>query len=295
MKITNETYFELNNKGLSQSKIKDYIIDPNYCYRKNISGKLKKDYKQAWNIGSAIDDILTEKDNMSSYAVLSVPLGEKATYFMTKVGKAYKQSLIDAGQSILSVADYNLIIEVTDAVEQTSAWKQIKKEYTFQEILEVPMELGEHFDCLYGKPDAYKINKDGVCDLLDVKTTASLPVDLATGEIALRKYMYSALDFGYFIQLWFYGFLLKSKYPQIKSFRYWHLTAEKKEPYHVELFRVDDEEVEKCEDYIMTVIDKIAGDKDFAKRDTGFDNFTKLGWFTKEDDITEEEFNKANK
>lgn len=291
--ITNENYYDLNNKGLSQSKIKDYIIDPNYCYRKNISGELKKEQKQAWNVGGAIDDILTETDSLSNYAVLSVPINEKKTFFMTKIGKAYKQELIDSGAKLLSVSDYDLVIEVTDAVEKTSAWKKIKKEYTFQEIIQIPMKLGKHFDCLYGKPDAYKINDDGVCDLLDVKSTASLPVDLMTGETSWRKYMYSALDYGYFIQLWYYGHLLKLKYPKIKSFRYWHLTAEKKEPYHVELFKIDNIEVEKCANHVLAMIDRIAKDTEYTKKDTGFDNFVTLGWFQEE--TTEEDFDKSNK
>lgn len=287
--ITPQNYYSLNNKGLSQSKIKDYIIDPNYCYRKNISGEYVKETKQAWNVGDAIDNILTDAETMSEYVVLSIPMGEKDTYWMTKAGKQYKADIIASGKKVITAADYDLIINVSDAVDKTEVYQKIKKEYTFQEIVQIPMELGQHFDCLYGKIDAYKINDDGVCDLLDLKSTASLPVDLRTGKVSSKRYLYSALDYGYFIQLWFYAYLLRQKYSQIKSFRYWHLAVEKKEPYRVELFKISDYEINKWGDVVLNAIDNIKNDKTFNKFQPSFDDPSQLG-----EELSEDEFDSLN-
>jgi hypothetical protein len=275
--MINETnYYDLNNKGLSQSKIKDYIICPNMCYRKNISGELEKVEKKAWDIGKAIDSILTGEDSISDYMVLEapkdIPEEKRKTYFMTNAGKAYKQELVDSGKKLITEADYDLIIEVANAVEITDAWKQIKKEFTFQEIISVEQDLGKNFDCLVGKPDAYRINKDGVCDLLDVKTTVALPVNLLTGRVNKRKYLYSALDLGYFIQMWFYSYLLRLKYPEITSFRYFHLAVEKKEPFRVELFQIPNYSVIKYEPFLLDTIEKIAKDDKYQKRDVSFED-----------------------
>ncbi len=285
--INKENYYDLNNRGLSQSKIKDYIVCPNMCFRKNISGELVKEDKKTWDIGSAIDSILTGEDSISNFLVLEPPKDiseeKRKTYFMTNAGKAYKQELIDSGKKIITEADYELIINVADAVDKTTAWKQIKKEFIFQEIISVEKDLGDYFDCMIGKPDAYRI-KDGVCDLLDIKTTVSLPINLLTGKVNKRKYIYSALDYGYYIQMLYYRDLLKAKYPEIESFRFLHCAVEKKEPFNVNLFIIPNNEVEKYEEILYSTIENIKNDKDFKKRDVSLDNAELLVFDEKEDD-----------
>jgi len=272
--INEQNYYDLNNLGLSQSKIKDYIVCPNMFYRKNISGELAKEDKKAWDIGSAIDNILTEADSISNFVVLEppkdIPEEKRKTYFMTKAGKAYKQELLDSGKKTITETDYELIINVADAVDKTTAWKQIKKDFIFQEIVCIEKDLGEHFKCMVGKPDAYRI-KDGVCDLLDVKTTASLPINLLTGKVNKRKYIYSALDFGYYIQMLYYRELLQAKYPEIKSFRYLHCAVEKKEPFNVNLFIIPNYEIEKYEEILFSTMENIKEDKEFKKRDVSLE------------------------
>jgi hypothetical protein len=269
--MINETnYFEINNGGLSQSRIKDYLICPNYFYRKNISGELKKEFKKAFQIGDAVDGLLTRSTEIDNYAVCE----EKRT---TKAGKAEAAELEFAGKTVISRTDYDTIVEIADAVAKTDAYKQVLQTYTFQEILEVPMELGEHFNCLYGKPDAYKINEDGVCDLLDLKSTITVDE---------RKYFYKFFSFGYNKQLWFYSYLLKSKYPQIKSFRYWHLAVEKTEPYNVKLFSIPVGNVLACEQEMMETINAISQDTTFAKYNPSFSNPTILGSFNNEDSLS---------
>jgi hypothetical protein len=287
--INEQNYYDLNNKGLSQSKIKDYIVCPNMFYRKNISGELAKEEKKAWDIGSAIDNILTEADSISNFIVLEPPMDipeeKRKTYFMTNAGKAYKQELLDSGKKTITELEYELIINIADAVDKTTAWKQIKKDFIFQEIVCIEKELGEHFKYLVGKPDAYRI-VDGVCEILDVKTTASLPVDLSTGKINKRKYLYSALDYGYFIQMYFYSYILGLKYPEIKEFKFYHLAVEKKEPFNVALFTIPNYSVDKYADFINHRITDISTDNEFKKRDVSFET-AELLVFDKEEDLSD--------
>lgn len=260
--ITNDNYFSLDNKGLSQSKIKAYLQCPNYFYRSCISGTLKREFKKAFAIGDAVDGILTRATEKDNYAVCE-------NDGRTKAGKEERANLEFNGKTVISRADFDAIIDIADAVERTDAYKEIASTFTFQEIIEVPMELGEHFSALYGKLDAYRINEDGVCDLLDVKT--SVTVDE-------RKYFYKFFSLGYHIQLFFYSMLLKSKYAEkIKSFRFYHLAVEKTEPYNVKLFSIPLGNVMECETLVMETINKIAQDTTFEKANPSFINPTLLG------------------
>jgi hypothetical protein len=273
--ITDKNYYDLNNRGLSQSKIKDYIICPNMFYRKNISGELEKEEKKSWDVGTAIDSILTGEDSISNFLVLEppkdVPEEKKKTYFMTNAGKEYKQQLIDSGKKIITESDYELIINVADAVDKTTAWKEIKKEYIFQEIFCIEEKVGNHFDYLTGKIDAYKIVED-TAYILDVKSTASLPINLMTGNVNKRKFYYSSLDYGYFIQMNYYKRLIQKKYPDVKNFVFLNFAVEKKEPFNTFLFYVANNDVSKYDAIIDQTIERIKNDNEFKKRDVTFDN-----------------------
>jgi hypothetical protein len=273
--ITDKNYYDLNNRGLSQSKIKDYIICPNMFYRKNISGELEKEEKKSWDVGTAIDSILTGENSISNFLVLEppkdVPEEKKKTYFMTNAGKEYKQQLIDSGKKIITESDYELIINVADAVDKTTAWKEIKKEYIFQEIFCIEEKVGNHFDYLTGKIDAYKIVED-TAYILDVKSTASLPINLMTGNVNKRKFYYSSLDYGYFIQMNYYKRLIQKKYPDVKNFVFLNFAVEKKEPFNTFLFYVANNDVSKYDAIIDQTIERIKNDNEFKKRDVTFDN-----------------------
>jgi len=266
--ITNENYYAVNNKGLSQSKIKDYTLCPNFFYRRNISGELAKEHKKTFDIGNAVDDILTQRTELNNFAICENKL-------TTKAGKAEKLDLEMKGKTVLTRADYNKIVEIADATMKTSAYQEIEKNYTFQEIVIVEPkdfdeeleDLGQHFQWLYGKMDAYKIDENFICDLLDVKTA---------NEIEPKKYIHKFISFGYDKQLWFYSKLLKAKYPQIKAFRYWHLSAEKSEPYRVRLFPIPNRIINQCGPEMIRLIKTIAGDKEFKREDASFTNPTQL-------------------
>lgn len=262
MIINEKNYYEVNNKGLSQSKIKDFLLDKNYFYRKHITGELEKEQKKSWDVGKAIDSILTGEDSIDNYVILTIPDGEKDTYWRTKEGRGLKASYIESGKTILSEKDYNQIIEVSDAVEKTSAYREIKKNYISQQILEVKANLGKYFKVLYGKPDFFNI-KDGVCRLVDLKSA---------NELDDNPYYYNFRKYGYSKQLWFYAYLLQILYPEIKSFEYYHLAVEKAEPFRVKLFRIPNSYIDDEGEKMLETIQEIACEKEFKKNDASFNN-----------------------
>lgn len=266
--IDEQNYYQVNNRGLSQSKIKDYKLCPNYFYRKNISGELVKEHKKTFDIGSAVDDILTQRTKLNNFAICENKL-------TTKAGKAEKLDLEMKGKTVLTRTDYNKIIEIADATMNTSAYKDIAKSFTFQKILVVDpkdfdprlKELGDFFTWLYGMLDAYKIDEKWICDLLDIKTA---------NEIEPNRYIHKFIAFGYDKQLWFYSKLLKAAIPQIKGFRFWHLSAEKSEPYRVKLFPIPNRVINNCDSEMISLIQTIAKDKEFKREDASFSNPTPL-------------------
>ena len=260
--ITESNYYSFNNKGLSQSKIKAYEIDPNYMYRLHITGELVKEDKQHFKIGREADSILTEMDKFQNTVI--APYDD----FRSKEARGWKAEQEALGKTVVKEAEYEQIMAIAIAVQSTELWRDIEKNFVMQEILQIPDDsLGEHFDCRYGKPDAYRINKDGICDLLDLKT--SLTVDE-------REFFYKAFKLGYFKQLKFYSDLLQEKYPEITGFRYWFEVAEKSEPYRVRLFSVDTKLVDECEIDLQYTIKEISERKDWNRPNLGWADAIKL-------------------
>lgn len=260
--ITPENYYEVNNKGLSQSKIKMYSKDPNYMYRACITGELKKKDAKHFMIGSEVDGILTEMDKRDN--VIISPYDD----YRTKEAREWKEEMIASGKIPCKSDEYEDIMAIAIAVQSTSIWKDIEKSFTMQEIIQIhDNTLGELFNCRYGKIDSYRINNDGWCDLLDLKTAVTVDKD---------KFFYRAKDLGYFVQLKYYSDLLLEKYPQIKGFRYWFVVAEKSEPFRVKLFRVPVELVEQEEADLRYTIREISERTNWDKEDVTWSDAIKL-------------------
>ena len=265
--ITNDNYYSVNNKGLSQSKIKAFELDPNYMYRSCISGELKRKGSSAMTTGREVDSILTEVDKFQNTII--APYSD----FRSKEAREWKADQEALGKTVLKEDEYEDVMAIAIAIQSTSIWKDIEKNYIMQDILIVEdNELGPHFDCLYGKPDAYKI-ENGVCHLLDLKTS---------NDIDRRKFFYKAKELGYFKQLYFYSELLKHKYPEIKEFKYSFVVAETKEPYRVKLYSIKNQLIEEQEDEMQYLITQIANTTDFSKPD--------ITWDDAEDIAGEDEF-----
>ena len=185
--ITNDNYYGVDNKGLSQSKIKAFELDPNYMYRLYISGDLVKKGSSAMTTGREVDSILTEVDKFQNTII--APYSD----FRSKEAREWKAEQEALGKTVLKEDQYESVMAIAIAVQEISIWKDIEKNYVMQDILiKEDNELGPHFNCLYGKPDAYRIDKNGICHLLDLKTS---------NDINRKKFFFKALELGYFKQV----------------------------------------------------------------------------------------------
>lgn len=257
--ITKDNYFSPDNRALHQSHIKDYFACPNYFYRKNILHTVEQKESKSFDVGKIVDDILTETDSVGNYAIFE---GDRRT----KDGKAEYQALVDAGKKVISQKEYDQILAICDAIYQTSAYKEIFQKFNRQEIIQVEMDLGKYFDCIVGKMDFFEITADGVCRLNDMKTARSVDD---------TKFYYACKEYGYFFQLFVYSLLLKSKYPDIKSFEYSILAAETSEPYRVKYFTIPQTYIEQEADRYLYAINGIKNDM-FDKEDASLQHPTLL-------------------
>jgi hypothetical protein len=259
IKITKENYFNPDTKALHQSSIKSYFLCPNYFYRKEVLHTVEQKESKAFDIGHAVDDILTETDSVDNYAIFE---GDRRT----KDGKAEYQALVDAGKKVISQKDYDTILEIVDSIEKTTAYREIFKSYNRQEIIQMPIDSGEHFDSIVGEMDFFMIDENNVCHLNDMKTTRSIDDN---------KFYYAAKEYGYFFQLFVYSILLKYKYPEIKSFEYSILAGETAEPYRVKYFKIPSQYVEAEADRYLYAINSIKAGM-FDKEDASIKNPTLL-------------------
>lgn len=260
--LTKDNYFSINT-SITNSKITDFLICKDYFKRKHIDGVIEPKKTKAFDIGSAVDDLLSQIDNKSKYAVVA---GDGRT----KEIKDMKAMYIAKGKTVLTADDYELIMSLACAVENTSAYQQIMKDgFIMQHILQVPWELGERFDSIAGIPDFYKI--DGTkCIIVDLKTTTDLDA---------RKYHYNCLGYGYYRQLAFYSILLEKLNPQLTEFEYLHLAVSKiKDVYPVKLFKLADDRVKMEKNNILhDILPQIASERDFKKADASFKSPEEIG------------------
>jgi hypothetical protein len=254
MKLTKDNYFTPENKYLSNSKISDWLTCKNFFYRKHITHELHTDRTTAMVKGSAVDDLLTQDVIKSKYWV-----GDGRT----KEAKDMR----DAGFEVISETTYNEIMGMACAVEDTTAFKELK-DFTTQDILQVEDPLGPHFIGLCGIPDFYKVSGKK-CTIVDLKTAAN--VDTV-------KYHYHCLDFGYYRQMAMYAFLLSSKYPEIEEFEFKHIVVEKKKDiWPVKTFTLNRERIETEEINLANILNDIANETEFKKQDASWENAEEIG------------------
>ena len=59
MKLTHNNYFTTENNYLSNSKIRDFLKDPDYFYKRHVTGEITFEPTPSMKIGSAVDLYLT--------------------------------------------------------------------------------------------------------------------------------------------------------------------------------------------------------------------------------------------
>lgn len=265
--LTQENYYEFGNGALTHSKIKDFDTCPNYFYRKHVLNEIEQEEKAQFIFGGIVDKLLSGEDF------------EKAYKIVDRKTPALKKEAIAGGYSLLNETEYNEIIEVASAVEVTDAFKTIMEKASAQAILQSPMELGEYFDCLAGKPDWFWIDGD-TCYIVDLKTAAT---------IDKKKYYYTALGYHYGSQLANYEYLISLVHPEVTSFKSFNLAVSKvKEIYAVELFEYPRSLISEQKVWLLDMIDKIKKETEFKKYNPSFDYPATLGVWAVDETYQEE-------
>ncbi len=234
--------------NISPSLLKDYIKDPYYMYRKNILKEIKFKETPAMLVGSMVDCYLTEgfEPFVEQYKAVDRRNLKNPPVGYTEVPKG----------------DYDKAVRIASAVVGTEVYKKIiDDKYIAQDYLKFPYECGI-FENLSGRPDWYKI-KDGVCSIIDLKTTKS---------VLPEKFQWEIKDYEYYLQLCFYGILLKKLHPEIKSIKHYILAVENVDPNRVKLYELKHEEMFGQELRISGLLEEIKNIKEYKPARVSFDN-----------------------
>jgi len=263
MRLTKKNYHTLDNKYLSSSKIKDFLKDPNYFYKRHVTGEIIFEPTPSMRIGSAVDLWLT---------------GSKAQFDKTYCKKVMKKDNPDlykyqqeCGAELLSPSDYEKVEGMCERVRKLSVYKDIKKNFKSQKILKIDKKLGL-FDGIAGIPDWYYIfEENGIehCVIVDLKTAQN---------VHENKFKYVCMDYGYYLQQAVYQMLLSYLYPNIKDFQSFILAVENTAPYITNLFELDQQEIEFQKLEVTRVLDLIASYKvkDFKPKNINWEEAIKL-------------------
>lgn len=242
-------YFKTNNGYLTRSKIQDFRLSPDYFRRKHIEGSIKDKDKDCYRIGSATDDLLAQIGNKSNYVITD-------REFRSNVDKAWKAEQEAAGKIVVKQAEYEKIMSLAIAVEETEAYQHLNT-YPRQVLLQCEYPFANNsFHGLAALPDFAKITTDSA-DICDLKTTTGL----ATWNE--RKWQYKCQDLGYFLQFALQTIILSKQ--GIKNFTYRHLVVDKTENINnVYAILIDSQFVEDEIDSLLETINDI-GSSDFKK------------------------------
>lgn len=260
--LTDKNYYDKGTGALTCSKIKDYSICPNYFFRKHILCELEEEKSDAFAIGGLVDDILSGANYMDKYIVVDRRTADA------------KEAAAESGLVLILKSQLDEAVKIVSAVDETKAWKTIKEKGRFQDILQIPMKINEHFDSMAGKPDVWWLDQDGTCYIVDLKTAMTS---------AHKSFYFRAIGFHYDWQLANYKMLLSSLYPQIERFRCFNIVVSKeKDIYATELFEYPSNLIEAAESSIIRMIDKISREKNYAKHNPSFDKAVIFGDFDRD-------------
>jgi hypothetical protein len=256
--IEEKNYYETNNKSLTNSKIKDWLKDKHFFFRKHIKGDIEKKITDPLIIGSAVDTYITE----------SKEAFDKKYYIVSRRNKKAPDYEFQLNGSM-----YEEITKIAESVLRQDAYKEIDSDYKTQSIIQIPLEKpGKYFDRFCGKPDWYKV-KYGVCTIIDLKTCQGL------GDRPEKKYYYQCLDYNYFMQQAMYQMILFKLHPEIKEFCSLHLVVEKDtdDIYNCHTFHLSQDTIEREKKDILGYIEEIIQEEEFKPKNISFSQAITIG------------------
>lgn len=236
---------------MTASRLKDYIKDRYYFYRKHISGDLVEGTTPSMLIGSMVDTYITES----------------RAKFLKKYKPVDRRNLKNPPTGYIEVtqSDYETANDIINVLTSTSLYKDIKKEkFIGQKMITRDMAIGPHFVGLAGTVDLHKFYKDSRrLVVLDLKTTVSVDDN---------KFRYIAEDLNYYLQLALYGELLAYHYGVVDKIDTYIWAAENKEPYRTKLFKLNPAILEMECEHIHSLIDEISHIESYGISDLSWDD-----------------------
>lgn len=269
MQITNENYHQFGNRALSRSKITDFLKSKAYFKAKHLDGTIIEEKKKAWDIGNGVDELLAQIEQKNKFIVCNAD-------GRTKAGKEEKARIMASGYIILSDTEYEQILGLACAVEATDAYKELERLFNKNEVLQVDMPLGEHFDKLIAMPDFLYI--DGThARCWDLKTAMTIDE---------RKYYFHCVEYGYFKQMAVIKAILEKTNPEITSWEFGHITVEKtKNIWNVQTFLLDGERIELEKNLLLdNILPQIAAEREFKAYNPSLSTAIAIGGTTEDED-----------
>lgn len=261
MKLTLKTYYTARNNYLTSSKIKDYLKDPYYFYQKHITHEIVETLDTpSVRIGSAADCYLTR-----GASVFNKTYSEKVTKKENPDLYEYQKLVPD---NILTASEMERALAIIDNVKRTTLYKDIKKNFKKQVILQHDEPLG----CFAGTA--------GALDFLKVDGNKAIIIDLkTTSDVSLPKFKYASLDLGYFLQQAMYQRLVRKNFPEVKVVESYILAVENNGPvYKTAFYRLDQNEIQFEQAKLSALIELIKHLKpsDYKPQDLTWDSAEEL-------------------
>ncbi len=256
MQLTHDNYHTLDNRYLTNSRIRDWIKDKRFFYERHISGERPGIVMtDALRVGKAVDTYLFE--------------GEKAfrDKFIAVTRRNIKNPPINHTE--LTEKQYDDIERMMEVLNRQPAVKDLS-DYETQKIITTDMPIGDHFCGLAGIPDWIKIDGD-TCHLVDLKTV---------WDSDDRKYHYKCVDFGYYRQFAVMTIIIRKNHPEVKNFTYRHLGVEKDKDgiFSPFAFYLANEQVELQVEFILdNIIPTLSKEKDFNPKEITWEEAITIG------------------
>jgi hypothetical protein len=257
MKLTIRNYFTFRNSYLSSSKLKDYLIDPWYFYRKHVVGLIPKETTPSMILGSAVDLYLTgSRNHYHKKYEQKVLKRDNPELYELQNSEGYKKTL-------LSPNDYSRVKEMVNAIEITDVYKQIHHGgFKAQYVLQINSKIGK-FPGIGGIPDWFKVDDNKHATIIDLKTTSNID-----------KFYYTARDLQYHFQQAVYQNLVAHNFGA-ETFQSYILAVENNEPYRVGFFLLDQDVINDKKFLLDDILGQIAKRKkptDWNQKNIGWEN-----------------------
>lgn len=198
MKLTKRNYFTPKNKYLTASKIKDYLVDPDYFRKLHITHELGKEETASMRLGKAVDVILTSGTSVfkRKYTRAVLKKDDPVLYAENQTTK----------KTVLTQVEYDKAILMAEAVKMTPAWQITKKAKT-QVILTMPSDKMGIWEGLAGMLDYLQIDGE-TATITDLKTTA---------DAQDYKFQRTCLDYEYYLSMALYSLLVRENFKEVKT------------------------------------------------------------------------------